>query len=71
MHAYRSPKTDGGYIFCGEVNAKNSFGAFSGFERFVGSPIAAALESMDPYEFQKGWDQFCVPERHVEAVTAF
>ncbi|AVS91419.1 hypothetical protein C8246_05925 [Paracidovorax avenae] len=26
----------GGWTMCGEVNAKNSFGAFTGFQRFYG-----------------------------------
>lgn len=68
--AYRHPNA-AGYVFCGEVNAKNAFGGYSGHERFVGNPITAALESMDPKEFQKGWDQFCNPSRRVEDARWF
>lgn len=29
------PGDDGVYLICGEFNAKNSFGAYNGFKRFV------------------------------------
>jgi len=71
--AYRHPG-GAGYVFCGEVNAKNAFGGYSGYsgyERFGGSPIAAAVESMDAIEFQKGWDTFCEASRKTEDARWF
>ena len=32
----------GGMALCGEVNAKNSFGGYLGFRRFIASPNEAA-----------------------------
>lgn len=45
---------------CGSVNAKNSFGAYSGFERFIGlgSTMGPFLES-DVSDFNKLWRQIC------------
>lgn len=39
-HRYQS-----GYVFCGAVNAKNGFGGYMGFTRFVALPGMAVLES--------------------------
>ena len=47
---------------CGEVNAKNAFGGFSGYERFVAVGDAAFFES-DVNDGKFGvevWDQICV-----------
>lgn len=45
---------------CGSVNAKNIFGAYSGFERFIGlgSTMGPFLES-DVSDFNKLWRQIC------------
>ena len=45
---------------CGMVNAKNSFGAYGGFERFVsaGRPSLTYLES-EVDSFGNVWDQTC------------
>jgi len=32
---YPVPNRDGVFIMCGEVNAKNSYGAYTGFKRFI------------------------------------
>lgn len=31
-------------VVCGEINAKNSYGGYVGFKRFVGSPTGASIE---------------------------
>lgn len=48
-------------VTCGEVNAKNGFGGYTGFERFVaaGSQIAVT-ESMVTDSLDPVWDKFCV-----------
>lgn len=47
-------------VVCGEVNARNSFGGYNGFERFVaaGDQIAA-LESQVEGGLQPVWSKFC------------
>ena len=47
---------------CGEVNAKNGFGGYTGFERFIsaGAKELTFLESqMKAGEMNKAWDMFC------------
>lgn len=49
-------------MVCGEVNAKNSFGAYSGYEKFIAAgDVMAVLESdFTSYgEFAESWDRFC------------
>jgi hypothetical protein len=46
------------YVFCGEVTAKNSFGAFDGYERFIATPLASTLES-GASDFEDAWAKFC------------
>lgn len=47
--------------YCGEVNAKNGFGGYGGFTRFVtgpkGSPVL--LERDAPSIFDAAWTKFC------------
>ena len=46
------------YAFCGEVNAKNSYGAYGGYERFVAGPnIAGTAETVEG--FGSVWERFC------------
>lgn len=50
-------------IVCGEVNAKNSFGGYSGFEPFVASGTDLAFlasEMSSPQEMTAVWQKFCV-----------
>lgn len=68
---YEHPNSDGGVVFCGEVNARNGFGGMVGFERFVAHPTTAALESMGPAEFQSGWNKFCASSRFIETAAWF
>lgn len=56
-------KSKGQYtpISCGEVNSKNGFGGYSGYQRYIsaGSPDLTFLEEEMP-EFEKAWQQLCV-----------
>ena len=47
-------------ITCGEVNAKNSFGAYSGYQKFIsgGKPELTWIEDQVS-DFEKTWDRFC------------
>lgn len=47
---------------CGEVNAKNGFGGFSGYERFiaVGSTMSVLESEMKPNEMDKLWESVCI-----------
>lgn len=53
----------GASIVCGEVNAKNGFGGYTGFKRFVsaGPGMATQIEGgeMPAAEFQKAWQRAC------------
>lgn len=48
---------------CGEVNAKNSFGGMTGFQRFMAASeklvILEKESGIPPGEFQKLWDTVC------------
>jgi hypothetical protein len=47
---------------CGEVNSKNSFGAYTGFQRYMAVPGLAVFErdsAMAPGEFSKAWNKAC------------
>lgn len=60
VHAYRVNNKDGQsvYVFCGEVNAKNAFGGYPGYERFVSMGTIAATEE-GVSDFGQVWSQFC------------
>lgn len=49
--------------FCGEVNAKNSFGGYAGFVRFIAAKKDLVFMENDPAlasgAFQEAWDRFC------------
>lgn len=51
----------GGPIVCGRVNAKNSFGGYAGFSRFVaaGNDTAFLESEMAAGEMEKTWSKFC------------
>lgn len=58
---YSGGETDGAAV-CGEVNSRNSFGGYTGFERFVAAGNAAFFES-DTNDGRFGpdvWDRLCV-----------
>lgn len=48
---------------CGEVNSKNSFGAYTGFQGFIaGSKELVVLQRdsrLKPEEFNQLWNRFC------------
>lgn len=47
-------------VICGEINAKNSFGGYTGFERFVSHGSVQLLETnMADGEMGKIWAQDC------------
>ena len=55
-------RAGGAPIVCGEVNAKNSFGAYAGFERWIGAEpaIGVVLESdFATGEFAPVWAKYC------------
>ncbi len=53
----------GASVVCGEVNAKNGFGGYTGFKRFVsaGPGLATQIEGgeMSGPEFEKAWAMAC------------
>ena len=52
-------KSGGSPIVCGEVNAKNGFGAYGGFERWFGAePVGVFVES-DVEGFGQVWAKYC------------
>jgi|LGVE01.1.fsa_nt_gb hypothetical protein len=49
-----------GRIICGKVNAKNSYGGYSGYQMFIGNGTIGFLESDMKYsEWVKVWNQTC------------
>lgn len=57
----------GGFVFCGRMNAKNGFGGYTGFERFVASPVIVGTEgTVDGFE--EVWTEFCSPTSRVQSV---
>jgi hypothetical protein len=62
VDAYRV-EVDGtviGYAFCGRMNAKNGFGGYNGFERFVAGPTMVGTEETVS-GFDKVWTRLCSP----------
>ncbi|WP_167876807.1 hypothetical protein [Klebsiella quasipneumoniae] len=52
-----STKPRDGYV-CGQVNAKNSFGAYSGFKRYVSKSGMTIIDDGGA-EFSKLWGEIC------------
>lgn len=49
------------YGMCGEVNAKNSFGAYTGYKKFMAIPGTVVMEDDDSSGmFQSEWEKNCV-----------
>ena len=47
-------------VVCGEVNAKNGFGAYSGFQYFISNTALTIFQTdMDYNEFVKTWNNLC------------
>lgn len=63
VFAHPVTKNPGAFAFCGEVNAKNGFGGYTGFERFIAGPGIAVTESSMP-DFGTAWSQLCTTPGH-------
>jgi hypothetical protein len=46
-------------VSCGQVNSKNSFGAYSGFQRYVAAGDYIALLEEQVSDFAVAWDKLC------------
>lgn len=49
-------------VVCGEINSKNGFGGYTGYQRFIasGEKFGPFLEEMmEPREFYNSWREFC------------
>jgi hypothetical protein len=60
---YQHEKATGAHIVCGRVNAKNSFGGYKGFERFVSDARAVNVLENDmksSAEFNIVWNKLCL-----------
>lgn len=44
---------------CGEVNSKNAFGGYTGFQRFVSVPPAIAVVEDEVADFHNIWNVMC------------
>lgn len=57
---FRNVFVSSSYAVCGEVNAKNSFGGYSGYVRFISGSDMQVIESdMAAGEMDKTWPQIC------------
>ncbi|OZI57639.1 hypothetical protein [Bordetella genomosp. 4] len=49
--------------FCGEVNSKNSFGGYTGFQRFIAASREMVVferdKNLERGAFDEAWNQFC------------
>jgi hypothetical protein len=50
-----------GVVACGYVNAKNSFGSYTGFKRFVSAGKSVILEDID--DIDSAWSDGCLGEK--------
>lgn len=50
-----------GVVACGYVNAKNSFGGYTGFKRFVSAGKSVILEDID--DIDSAWSDGCLDEK--------
>lgn len=51
----------GGSVVCGQVNSKNSLGAYTGFQRFISNGQTTFLEEKDS-NIGETWAQVCLPD---------
>ncbi|MDN3524334.1 hypothetical protein QWY79_03535 [Halomonas sabkhae] len=53
----------GSIVVCGQVNGKNGFGAYAGFERFISEYEGGLvrLESSWGEGFERAWEEECRP----------
>lgn len=61
--ALRANQGNRGYFFCGEVNAKNAYGAYVGFRRFLATENTVTVDDGGAMGalVSHAWPQFCVP----------
>lgn len=61
-NVFSSYTDKGGYVACGQLNSKNSFGAYMGFKRFIGNGKTTFIEGIDKSnpEFPKLWAMLCL-----------
>jgi len=52
----------GGAVACGQVNSKNSLGAYTGFQRFISNSKTTYLEEKSS-NFVDIWVEVCLPDR--------
>lgn len=54
-------RSSGSPVVCGQVNAKNSFGGYAGYKRFIsaGSVMQVMESDMAPGEMDQLWNQAC------------
>lgn len=51
-------------LVCGEVNSKNGFGGYTGYQHFIaGGDTNFIEEDFKPGEFAGFWNQICVAKR--------
>jgi hypothetical protein len=46
------------FVYCGEVNAKNGFSGYAGFEPFIAFPTMAVTPE-NAQDFRSAWNKFC------------
>jgi hypothetical protein len=59
-NVYFNKRSTGLSMTCGEVNSKNSFGAFTGFQKFISagrSDTTFLQEQVD--DFRTAWNKYC------------
>lgn len=46
---------------CGEVNAKDAFGAYLGYQRYisVARELTMLAQDLPPHEFEESWQEMC------------
>lgn len=49
-------------VYCGEVNGKNSLGAYAGFKRFIANHKTVLFDDETTQDFSKAWREFCAPQ---------
>lgn len=62
--AYGSPKPLRISYLCGQINGKNSYGAYIGFKRFfmIGKEVSQIEDEKNGYVFDKMWPTTCAGE---------
>jgi hypothetical protein len=62
QNVYFHQGKDGVPLTCGEINSKNSFGGYGGFQKFISAgqaDLTFLQEQMDASEFAKVWNEMC------------